>query len=161
MNGLSKFDEGYIERLPKREQKIEKFCNAFAAEILIPATDFARRVRSSSSKVERMSDTFFETLSGFYSVSREVILRRFLDGGKISRQFYENKAKQWTPQQKKKSGGDYYLNLKTYLSDNLSKEVFSRYYQGRLTKDEASEYLGIKLKQFDSLEERMLRGMEA
>jgi Zn-dependent peptidase ImmA (M78 family)/transcriptional regulator with XRE-family HTH domain len=101
MNGLSKSGENYIEELPKREQKIEKFCNALAAEILIPAADFARRARPPSK------------------------------------------------------------NLKTCLSDNLSKEIFSRYYQGRLTKDEASEYLGIKLNQFGPLEEKMLQGMEA
>ena len=161
MNGLSKSDESYIGELPKREQKIEKFCNALAAEILIPTADFAQRARPYSSNVEGMPDTFFETFSGFYGVSREAVLRRFLDDGKISFQFYENKAKQWTLQQKRNIGGDYYLNLKTYLSNNLSKEVFSRYYQGRLTKDEASECLGIKPKQFNPLEETMLRGMEA
>jgi Zn-dependent peptidase ImmA (M78 family) len=43
MNGLSKFDTSYIERLPKREKEIERFCNAIAAEVLIPGTDFATR----------------------------------------------------------------------------------------------------------------------
>ncbi len=39
VNGLSKFDQRYIERLQNEEKQIERFCNAIAAEILIPSPD--------------------------------------------------------------------------------------------------------------------------
>ena len=98
-----------------------------------------------------------------YGVSREAILRRFLDRGEISSLFYENKANFWAGQQGKKNdgGGDYYQTQKTYLSDSFSREVFSRFYRQQITKDEAAEYLAIKPKSFDALEEKMSWGMEA
>ncbi|EQD79167.1 protein containing DUF955, partial [mine drainage metagenome] len=40
INGLSKFDQRYVDRLPDQEKQIERFCNAIAAEILIPSPDF-------------------------------------------------------------------------------------------------------------------------
>ncbi|MDQ3009929.1 MAG: ImmA/IrrE family metallo-endopeptidase [Acidobacteriota bacterium] len=39
-NGISKFDTGYIDDLPQNEKRIEKLCNAFASELLMPSADF-------------------------------------------------------------------------------------------------------------------------
>jgi Zn-dependent peptidase ImmA (M78 family) len=81
MNGLSKLDTGYIDALPKREQRIERFCNAIAAEVLIPTQDFAVQTRHLPVDLDPMTDVRFSELAARYGVSREAILRRFLDEG--------------------------------------------------------------------------------
>jgi Zn-dependent peptidase ImmA (M78 family) len=48
INGLSKFDTSYIDRLPQVEKKIERFCNAIAAEVLDSCADFLQQVKSVS-----------------------------------------------------------------------------------------------------------------
>jgi len=163
MNGLTKLDVNYIEKLPKRERKIEEFCNKFAAEVLIPTEDFKKQTAALSGNVEKNSDRICQHLAKRYGVSREAVLRRFLDRGEISSHFYENKAAFWAGQQKKKSdeGGDYYKTQKAYLSLSFSREVFNRFYRRQITKDEAAEYLNIKPKSFDSLEEEMSVGIHA
>ncbi|GHT00219.1 DNA-binding protein [Synergistales bacterium] len=162
MNGISKVEDTYIIGLPQREQKVERFCNALAAEILIPISDFRQQTHQISGNIENATETVFENLAARYSVSREAILRRFLDQKEVGTGFYERKAKEWASQQKQKTkGGNHYTTLNTYLSNKFSKEVFSRYHRQQITKYEASDYLGIKPKQFDYLERIKLRGIEA
>ena len=158
MNGLTKFDEKYIGMLPKREQRIEKFCNEFAAEILIPAEDFTKQADLLSSKIRNDADGVCQRFAKRYGVSREVILRRFLDRGDISSTLYENTTRLWKGQQKtiKDGDGNYYNTQKAYLSDGFLREVFSRFYKRQITKDEAAEYLDIQPKYFNALEEKML-----
>ena len=45
VNAISKFDRAYVEHLPPKEKRIEQFCNALAAEFLIPSDDFAAQLR--------------------------------------------------------------------------------------------------------------------
>jgi Zn-dependent peptidase ImmA (M78 family) len=157
MNGLTKFDEDYIKRLPQREQGIEKFCNEFAAEILIPEADFAEQADSLSGNIEKAADGICEHLAKLYCVSREAILRRFLNRDEISSSFYKNKASFWEGQQKMKNdgGGNYYHTQKTYLSDSFLREVFNRFYRQQITKNEAAEFLDIKPGNFNALEEKI------
>lgn len=53
VNGLSKFDTSYFDRLPATEKRIEQFCNAIAAEVLIPEKDFSVQATQFPSNVEK------------------------------------------------------------------------------------------------------------
>ncbi len=162
MNGLTKFDKQYIERLPRAEQKIEQFCNAIAAEVLIPSADFAQQVGSLPADVEKASEDAFANLASRYGVSREAILRRLLDMGRVSAGYYEAKARLWTSQIKKREGGgSWSANQATYLSDYFTREVFSRHYRDQLSMEQAADYLGIKPRSFSGLEERILKRADA
>jgi len=161
VNGLSKFDPKYIKQLAKQEKDLEIFCNAMAAEILIPSSDFERQSQNSPEDIERASDQFFANLAGRYGVSREAILRRFLDQGRISQYFYEQKAKYWTQQKKQAGGGNWYLNQGAYLSDRFSKEVVARHYRQQISLEQAANFLGIKPKSYAGFEERVLQGADA
>jgi transcriptional regulator with XRE-family HTH domain len=44
-NGISRFDNAGIDDLPPQDRAIERFCNSLAAEVLVPALDFATAVR--------------------------------------------------------------------------------------------------------------------
>ena len=161
VNGLSKFETEYVARLPRQEMQIERFCNAIAAEILIPGTDFSAQIAKLPANAERVSDNQFSALAERYGVSREAILRRFLDRGMVKRNFYETKAAVWTAQAKKAGGGNWYLNQGAYLSDRFAKEVVSRHYRNQITLEQAADYLGIKPKTFAGLEGRLIEGAGA
>jgi len=153
-NSITKFDTSYIAQLPKKEQNIEKFCNALAAEILVPDSDFSKRIIGEKS----INEVLVSNLAKRYRVSREVVLRRILDKGLVSREFYESKSKQWADEvEAGGAGGDYYATQASYLGDQYLRLVFSRHYQGRLTLEQAADYLGVRTKSIAGLEEMLLR----
>lgn len=161
VNGLSKFDTDYIDRLPKEAQAIERLCNAIAAEVLIPESDFAIQTRAFPADAERATEQQFAALASRYGVSREVILRRFLDQGRVGQAFYEERARFWAAQKKAAGGGNWYLNQGAYISDRFAREVVSRHYQNRISLEHAADLLGIKPKSYAGFEERVLQGAEA
>lgn len=157
MNGLDKQNLEYIERLPSRERNLEKFCNAIAAEILIPLDDFDQQASTFPKKAEQATDKQFSDLANRYGVSREAVLRRFLDQGRVSQGFYERKAKEWASQTRPSKGGDWYASQNVYLSESFAKEVVSRYYRNQFSVEEAADFLGIKAKNFAGLEQLILK----
>lgn len=161
MNGLSKFDTRYVDRLAPPERRVEQFCNGIAAEMLMPAEDFAAQTARFPAEVERATEQQFAELATRYAVSREVVLRRFLDQGQVSKSFYEQKAKQWAAQRKATKGGDWYASQNAYLSERFAQEVVRRHYRNQLSLEQASEFLGIKPKNFAGLEQRILQGADA
>ncbi|MFZ2393326.1 ImmA/IrrE family metallo-endopeptidase [Rhodoferax sp.] len=161
INGISKFESSYINRLPATERRIEQFCNKIAAEILIPSDDFAQQIAGFPSNAETVQDHLFANLGSRYGVSREAVLRRLLDMARVSQSFYEQKAKLWSSQKKAAPGGDWYASQNTYLSDRLAREVIGRHYRNQISVEQASEFLGIKAKNFASLEQRILQGAAA
>jgi Zn-dependent peptidase ImmA (M78 family) len=161
VNGLSKFDLRYVERLPDQEKQIERFCNAIAAEILIPSPDFQAQAKQFPADIERASEQQFSDLAARYGASREAILRRFLDQGRVTAAFYERKARAWAAQRKKGAGGDWYASRNVYLSDRFAREVVSRHYKNQLSVEQAADLLGIKPKNFAGLEQRILQGAAA
>ena len=156
INGLSKFNTDYIDHLPNSEKVTEKFCNAIAAESLIPSDDFAAQTYHLPFNIESVSEDELAKIANRYHVSREAVLRKFLDQGRISEFFYQNKAKIWRGQQKKGSGGNYYLTQNSYLSQRFTKEVVGQYYRHQITMEQASELLGIKASNFSGLEQKIL-----
>lgn len=158
-NGLSQFDASYIDSLPQGIQQLERQCNALAAEILMPAVDFAEQSAHLPFEIEEVGDIEIARLACRYGVSREAILRRFLDQGRVGATYYRQKANGWAAQQKKaEGGGNWYATANTYLSPRFASEVVSQHYRNQLTMEQASELLGVKAKNFEGLEQRILRG---
>jgi Zn-dependent peptidase ImmA (M78 family)/transcriptional regulator with XRE-family HTH domain len=159
MNGISKLNSDYINYLPQTEKIVEQFCNAITAELLIPLSDFSQQTSQLNGNIEQLPEEIFSALASRYSVSREAILRRFLDLNRVSSGFYEKKAKEWLAQKKGgKSGGDWYSTHNTYLSNRFATEVIGRHYRNQLSIERASDLLGINPKNFAGLEQRILQG---
>lgn len=152
IDGISKFGESYISQLSNRVKPLEKFCNKFASEFLMPSEDFNRMLQSIDENEERS----IELLADRYCVSREVVLRRLLDKNLLSRTEYETKVSNLPRHRRKKKGGSYYANQATYLGERYLKLVFSKYYQGNLTAAQAADYLGVKTKSLPGMELKML-----
>ena len=143
--------QGY---LPKREQGIERFCNALAAETLVPSADFENQLTGISAPY----DDAVVPLARRDHVSRESILRRFLDRGLIDQHRYEARVKQWAAETETSgSGGDYYSTQATYLGESYMRLVFAKHYQGRLTIEQTADYLGVRTRSVSGLEEALLR----
>lgn len=156
VNGLTKFDRSYAEELPVNERRIETFCNAVAAEILIPSADFFEQIKGMPLNVENMPDIIYTNLARRYGVSREAILRRFLDLGRVDQIFYEKKAGEWNGQ-RKPGKGNWYASKGAYLSDRFLRDIFSKHYRQQLTIEQAAALLGIKAKNFAGLEQLALK----
>lgn len=159
VNGLSKFDHQYVAKLPHHERKIEVFCNAVAAEVLIPNLDFNHQIEGLPHDLESSSDAVFARLARHYSVSREAVLRRFLEMGRVSQDFYEAKAEEWTGQieKKKEGGGDWYATAGSYISDKMLREVFGRYFRAEVSAVQAADFLGVSPRNLPGLEDRILK----
>lgn len=158
-SAITTFDEAKIEELPLQERKVERFCNAVAAEVLVPVSDFRKQATQWKEDPERASDEQYAALASRYHVARAVILRRFLDEKRVSQHFYETKSKKWDAQKKDQgAGGNYYATQGVYYSERFLKEVYGRYSRRLLSKEEAAELIGIPPKNFSGLEDHILRG---
>lgn len=156
MNGISKFEDSYIKYLGSKEQAIEIFCNKFASELLIPDADFNKQIqRIDSIEIDEIESILYP-LTKRYCVSREAILRRFLDKEMVSKQIYEKKVKDWNGQIKSSGQGNWYSTKNAYLSARFAREVLTKHYNKSLSIEQASDYLGIKPKNFAGLEQKIL-----
>jgi Zn-dependent peptidase ImmA (M78 family) len=159
-SGISRFDYQGIDELPQPDRVIERFCNALAGEVLVPAADFA--VAARGFVPERATDAQFAALAERYHVSRSVVMRRFVERGQASMELYLAKDREWTDQRRESDGGgNYYATQGAYLSEQFLREVVSRYTRRLLTKTEAAEIIGVKPRNFDRFEDIVLRGAAA
>lgn len=159
LNGITKLDDDYIDDLPGDERRIEVFCNAFAAEVLIPHQDFLLRVGELRPDDEGELVAF---LADQYKVSREVVLRRFLNLGRVSSERYEALVQKWNHEYEQghsqgSGGGNYYNTKASYLGDRYMGLAFNRYYQGAISEQRLAEVLGVKARNLPDLEQQYLR----
>jgi len=141
-------DENISNSFQGDYRNIEIFCNKFSNEFLVPTEIF------NSFSLE-VSESQFETIASFFSVSREVILRNYLDRGIIDKNYYEKMAIKWIEQSKQKTRkgiGNYYQNIRSYLGSNYVDLVLKKYYRNKISVETASEYLNIKVKNFNNFE---------
>lgn len=102
----------------------EAYCNKVAAEVLVPNKLFKNYIRDNSSyKKFRVED--IKGLSKIFNVSRQVIVRRALDLGFISRGDYNNRIKEFNEyiNPPKKNNSNKNVNSKLQpKKDNKSKD---------------------------------------
>ena len=150
-NGVTKSDITYFKSLTGRYKTIESFCNAFAAEFLVPSGDFSR-----FQQCNFHNDSEVGELADIYKVSREVILRKALDTQLVDQNHYEVKAREWASQANQKSkasgGGDYYRTQSAYLGAKFINLAFGQYYQRHITREQLADYLNVKAMNLEHLD---------
>lgn len=157
-NAIAKLDEDYVDFLAPAEQRIERFCSAIAAAILVPDEDFDVRVK----EVFPVDDRRIAALARHYNVSREVILRKILDRRMIDEENYKGRIEAWASQSLGGGGGgDYYATQASYLGNAYLRLVFSKHYQGKISLEQVADYLGVRSKSVGGLEELVLKRMTA
>ncbi|MDE0186192.1 MAG: XRE family transcriptional regulator [Candidatus Poribacteria bacterium] len=142
--------------------QIERFCNRFAAEFLVPSSDLETRL-----DYPDYDDAAIWELASHYKVSRPVILLKLIDRSILKPTDYKRKAKKWKEahqsklekeaESKNSGGGDYYNTRAVYLGYRYLELAFSRYHQGQCSIEELAEHLNVKVKSVPGLEDRLLR----
>jgi len=140
------------------QQRIEKWCNALAGEILVPGDDLLSnsivKKYSASGQKEFSRKDLVEIAAPFH-VGRLVILRRLLEYKLTSKDYYEEKHKAWNkptfgrakepkgrdvPEEVIKERGKMYISLALNAFDS-----------NRINLKDLSDYLGVKLKYIPSI----------
>ncbi len=145
--------DDYINYLEGDNRKIEIICNHFAGAFLVPDSDFNAQTSGFT-----VNDRTLQILADRYKVSREVILRKFLDRKIIDQKYYSDKTEQWAKSVKsqKGKGGDFYRNMGVYLSQKYLELAFTHFYQKRISDSQLANYLGVKTKSLPGMENIMM-----
>lgn len=125
---------------PSNLDPIEVFCNQVAAEVLVPEDELLEIVNL---------EMFEEDLSGtskFFHVSPEVIMRRLLTLGKISRHDYRTYRNRQLAKYKDtpaRTGGaaPYHNRLLNTSGEYFARTAFTAYYEQKITRAELASVL--------------------
>lgn len=146
-------NEGAIDDLslnPKWE--LEKWCNAFAAEVLVPTSELLQmrtiqEYQDQGQKIWAKKDLV--DLANHFNVGPLAILRSLLENGLTTNDFYKEKHEKWNKPQ--------YGRAKNPEGRNLAKEAvqekgrtyigmaFKAYDQNHINLKDLSDFLGVKL----------------
>jgi Zn-dependent peptidase ImmA (M78 family) len=137
------------------DEAIERACNRFAGEFLVPDDDFDLLIKN-----RVPTDSLISTLANTYCVSREVILRKFLDRKKISPEEYQEKRDQYNSdyfrrKEEKKEGkkpqGDYYNTQAAYRGKHYLQLAYGKYYENKISILQLAKYMNMKIPSVQAL----------
>ena len=121
---------------------------------MVPDKNFDLLIGDKKFKIEEV-----EILSETFKVSREVILRKFLDRQIISKSYYDQKVGEWINQLSgtKKDGGNYYYTQIAYLGNDYVNIALKQFYQNKFDEVKLADYLNIKPKNLEKFQDKFLR----
>lgn len=152
-------NQDYLTQLSDNDKKIEVFCNAFSGKFLVPDDVFKQYLNG------EVTDSNLSKIADKFVVSREVILRKFLNNNKITNIFYQQKVQQWKneyqAQQKieKPSGGSSNYTKRAYLGENYMELAFSQYYKNNISTEQLASYLDVKVSRIPKMESLIFEGI--
>ncbi len=147
-SGINSLTDDYIDDLSPDGRSIEVICNRMASCLLVPDSDFERAFAGSAPNEETAA-----ALARRFSVSRELIYRKFLDRDLITEKEYETTVMKWAAQMRGSGGGNYYYTKITCLGMEYTTLAFQRYYQNQIDANQLADYLDTKPKNLTRLEE--------
>lgn len=167
--GVSAIDDGSDAQLGlnDHERRVEIFCNAVAAEILVPESAIRTLIDRvpDAGAVEEIVST-----AKAFSVSRDVIARRLLTLGRIGSQRYSELQEQFridyaaflVEKKKKSSGAPSPTVIQARnLSRTLSRLALNAYEQDQLSLNGVSEILGVRARAVNDFREIVRREVAA
>ena len=133
--------------------KKEVWCNAVAAEFLVPLSALKEHLSQSNNNnpIDNLSE-----LARVFKVSELVILRRLLDLEKIDREgfdaVYKERKRAYAPKKSTSSGGNFYYTLLKRVSRRFAQALVTDTLEGHTLYRDAFRMLGIsKTEQFKTL----------
>ena len=138
--------------------EIERFCNAISGTVLVPRSELLKNQNiEHQDKTKIWEDYELDQLKKTFWASKEVILRRLLILNKTNKKFYQKKRDEWKklPKPSKRGGPPPYQKVLTGNSKNYIKIVINAMYEDKITKQDVSYYLDMKLKHLSKLEEKL------
>ena len=124
--------------------EVERWCNAVAAELLVPLAELRDAYRDNEDPVDQVPG-----LARMFKVSRLVILRRLHDVGVLSRDrmwaLYRQEVERLEAvAARRESGGNYYLSQGARLSRRFLEAVYVSTWEGRSSFTEAMRLVSVK-----------------
>ena len=155
------FDFNHIERLDDRhyltalsgaDRVIEVACNRFAGEFLVPTDEFKNAIAGQNGAV--IEDATVSHLARTYFVSREVILRKLRDLGRLDDMQYGQTVDRWRSERRVAagSGGNYYATQATYLGKKYLRAAFTAFEDGNIDDFQLAGLLGVRGSSLGELE---------
>jgi Zn-dependent peptidase ImmA (M78 family) len=133
-------------------RNLETFCDAVAAEVLVPKGEFSAEWDKEEDKLP------IAKLSRRFWVSTFVVLRRAVETDKITRTEYQSLVRQESLKRRAvkrgRGGPDYYKAVMPRHSNRLSKAVIRDVYQGGTLIRDGARLLDLKTHTFAKLMER-------
>lgn len=160
------------EESPKAQERIEVFCNHVAGATLMPAASLLEEDVVRKHRGVQWSDGEIELLAHAYRVSREAVVRRLVAVGKTNEDFYRKKRKELQAEfeaQQEKAEERKALGLETggfappdRMAVSRAGPLFVRlvlesYYQEKITANELSSFLEVRLKHIPKIEHAVQR----
>jgi Zn-dependent peptidase ImmA (M78 family) len=142
--------------------EVEVFCNAVAAEILMPTAAFLSNPHVSDLRSNRSSgieDDVLSAIAGVFNVSRQAVYRRLVTLDKASLRTY----REWVASQKKRTpsvkggGGDFYNTYLHHTSGVYLELVFSAYHNRRINLTNVCDYLGTRVEVTQKIEREFVQ----
>lgn len=119
---------------------VERWCNKFAAELLVPTEELVAQLAKTSSV-----ESVLSWATDRYRASSEVILWHLVDAGKITRnqaQQYLSEHAHWEKEERKPSGGDFYKTIRTQLGNRFVDALGEAFSDGRITQRDVGRFIG-------------------
>lgn len=144
------------------QQKIERWCNTFASEILVPANELLQndvvKKYVSTGKKEWLSKDLIEIGNEFF-VGRLVILRKLFELRLTTKPYYEEKLTEWNKptfgRAKEPEGRNIPKEIVKERGKTFISLAFDAYRQNRISIKELSDYLGAKLTYIPKIREHL------
>lgn len=146
-------NEGAISDLSLNpEWELEKWCNAFAAEVLVPKSELLQmrilqEYQSQNQKIWEKKDLV--DLGNNFHVGPLAILRSLLENGLTTKAFYKEKHEKWNKPQfgraKNPEGRDLAKEAVQEKGRTFIGLAFKAYDQNRINLKDLSDFLGVKL----------------
>ena len=134
--------------------RTERFCNAVAAELLVPGEELTQLWPTARADAEPIS-----FLRRHFKVSTPVILRRLRDSNLMSQERFEEEYAQAQEQfvaSPAKDGGNFYLTLRSSLGKRFVTALVESTLEGRTLYRDAFQLLGVrKPETFQRLAQRL------
>lgn len=140
----------------QEDNRINRFCNQVAAELLMPAADFTSEWQQGKTIEENIT-----AMTRLYHVSRTAVLIRAYEHELLSGEVYRvqlERLRQWESRERKGSGGSFWNNFLASNSRALVQAVLASAAEGRVSEREAATLLGVtKRKTLRSAQEKFIR----
>jgi Zn-dependent peptidase ImmA (M78 family) len=138
--GVSRPD--WSKKASRQINEVEQFCNAVAAEVLVPSEKFEDLWESDKTDDENLRD-----LSAYFHVSQFVTLRKAYDLNRVSTTTFLGKLELFQRQERppKSEGGNFYATLKIRNSKKITEALVQGALSGHVLYLDAAKMLNIKI----------------
>jgi Zn-dependent peptidase ImmA (M78 family) len=160
------------ELLQAEDRAIEVLCNHLSGAALVPANQLlSHPLVLSRPGMVRWSEEDLREVARNFSVSQEVILRRFLLLGRTTEDYYQEMREEFLRQYERlrESSTPPIVSYEKRIVNSLGKAyielVLGSYYENRISLSAVSDYLGVRVKHIPSIETEimgwsLIRGFE-